>query len=67
MLDRSRLRRRREQSTRSKPIQIHVDLNVNPAKEKQMLQYFEKEFKPAAAKFEGSSFPCPSLEFTRWH
>lgn len=36
-----------------KPIQIHVDLNVDPAKEKQMLQHFEKEFKPAAVKFEG--------------
>ena len=36
-----------------KPIQIHVDLNVDPAKEKQMLQHFKKEFKPAAAKFEG--------------
>ena len=36
-----------------KPIQIHVDLNVDPAMEKQMLQHFEKDFKPAAAKFEG--------------
>jgi len=34
-------------------IQIHVDLNVDPAKEKQMLQHFEKDFRPAAAKFQG--------------
>ncbi len=34
-------------------IQIHVDLNVDPAKEKQMLQHFAKDFKPAAAKFQG--------------
>ncbi|MCC6540161.1 MAG: hypothetical protein IT162_21615 [Bryobacterales bacterium] len=34
-------------------IQIHVDLNVDPAKEKQMLQHFEKDFKPAAAAFQG--------------
>ena len=34
-------------------IQIHVDLNVDPAKEKQMLDHFEKDFKPAAARFQG--------------
>lgn len=35
------------------PIQIHVDMSVDPAKEKEMLRLFEKNFKPAAAKFQG--------------
>lgn len=35
------------------PIQVYVDLSVDPAREKQMLQHFEKDFKPAAAKFAG--------------
>jgi antibiotic biosynthesis monooxygenase (ABM) superfamily enzyme len=37
----------------AKPIQIHVDMSVDPAKEKEMLQRFERDFKPAAAKFQG--------------
>lgn len=37
----------------ARPIQVHVDLSIDPAKEKEMLQRFEKEFKPAAAKFTG--------------
>ena len=35
------------------PIMLHVDLAVNPAKEKEMLQNFEKVFRPAAVKFPG--------------
>lgn len=35
------------------PIQVHLDMSVDPAKEKEMLQHFEKDFKPAAAKFQG--------------
>jgi antibiotic biosynthesis monooxygenase (ABM) superfamily enzyme len=35
------------------PIQVHVDMPVNPAREKEMLQHFENDFKPAAAKFPG--------------
>jgi antibiotic biosynthesis monooxygenase (ABM) superfamily enzyme len=35
------------------PIQVHVDMSVDPAKEKEMLQHFEKDFKPAAIKFPG--------------
>ena len=35
------------------PIQIHVDMSVDPAKEKEKLQHFEKDFKPAAKKFAG--------------
>jgi len=37
----------------SGPIQLHVDLSVDPAKEKQMLHHFETVFKPAAVKFTG--------------
>jgi antibiotic biosynthesis monooxygenase (ABM) superfamily enzyme len=35
------------------PIQVHVDMSVDPAKEKLMLQHFEQDFKPAAVKFPG--------------
>jgi antibiotic biosynthesis monooxygenase (ABM) superfamily enzyme len=35
------------------PIQVHVDMSVDPAKEKDMLRHFEQDFKPAAAKFPG--------------
>jgi heme-degrading monooxygenase HmoA len=34
-------------------IQLHVDLTVQPAKEKEMLEHFHKVFKPAAAKMKG--------------
>jgi heme-degrading monooxygenase HmoA len=34
-------------------IQLHVDLTVLPAKEKQMLDHFHKVFKPAASKMNG--------------
>ena len=34
-------------------IQLHVDLTVDPAKEKEMLKNFETIFRPAAAKFPG--------------
>jgi antibiotic biosynthesis monooxygenase (ABM) superfamily enzyme len=36
-----------------RPIQVHVDMSIDPAKEKEMLQHFEKDFKPAAVKFPG--------------
>jgi len=35
------------------PIQVHVDMSVDPAKENEMLRRFEQDFKPAAAKFPG--------------
>jgi hypothetical protein len=35
------------------PIQVHVDMSVDPAREKEMLQHFEKDFKPAAKRFPG--------------
>jgi hypothetical protein len=35
------------------PIQLHVDLAVDPAKEKEMLQNFETIFRPEAAKHPG--------------
>ena len=37
----------------AKPIQLHVDLAVDPAKEKEMLKNFETIFKPAAVKQPG--------------
>ena len=36
-----------------KPILLHVDLAVDPAKEKEMLDNFHKIFKPAASKQAG--------------
>jgi antibiotic biosynthesis monooxygenase (ABM) superfamily enzyme len=35
------------------PIQLHVDLMVDPAKEKEMLHNFETIFRPAAVKYPG--------------
>jgi heme-degrading monooxygenase HmoA len=35
------------------PIQLHLDLLVDPAKEAQMLTYFNTVFRPAAMKFPG--------------
>ena len=35
------------------PIQLHVDLTVDPAKEKEMLHNFETAFRPEAAKHPG--------------
>ncbi len=35
------------------PILLHVDLAVDPSKEKQMLRHFETVFRPAAIKFPG--------------
>ena len=35
------------------PIQLHVDLTVDPAKEKEMLKNFETVFRPAASKQQG--------------
>lgn len=34
-------------------IQVHVDLAIDPAKEQDMLHYFQNVFRPAAAKFRG--------------
>ena len=36
-----------------RPIQLHVDLSVDPAKEKEMLHNFQTIFRPAAMKFPG--------------
>lgn len=35
------------------PIQLHLDLAVDPAKEQQMLHYFDTVFRPAASRFPG--------------
>ena len=37
----------------AKPIELHVDLAVDPAKEREMLSYFHTVFRPAAAKQAG--------------
>ena len=37
----------------ARPILLHVDLTVDPAKEKEMLYNFETIFRPAAVKFPG--------------
>jgi hypothetical protein len=37
----------------ARPIQLHVDLSVDPAKEKEMLKNFETIFRPAAMKHPG--------------
>lgn len=37
----------------SKSIQLHVDLSVDPTKEKEMLDIFHRQFAPAAAKQPG--------------
>ena len=34
-------------------IQVHVDLAIDPAKEQEMLRYFQTTFRPAAMKFRG--------------
>jgi hypothetical protein len=34
-------------------IQLHLDLSVDPAKEREMVRYFETVFRPAAMKFDG--------------
>ena len=36
-----------------RPIQLFVDLSVDPAKEKEMLNHFHNVFRPTAAKFQG--------------
>jgi heme-degrading monooxygenase HmoA len=37
----------------ARPIQVQLDMSVDPAKEKEMLRHFEQDFKPAAVKFPG--------------
>ena len=34
-------------------IHLHLDLSVDPAKEQEMVRYFETVFRPAAQRFEG--------------
>jgi hypothetical protein len=42
-----------EAQTSARPIRLHVDLSVDPAKEKEMLRIFETSFRPAASKQPG--------------
>ncbi len=37
----------------ARPIRLHVDLSVDPAKEQEMLRLFETSFRPAASKQPG--------------
>ena len=37
----------------SRPVQLHCDLAVDPAKEVEMVSYFETVYRPAAMKFQG--------------
>ena len=36
-----------------RPIQLHGDLRVDPAREAEMLHYFETVYRPTARRFEG--------------
>jgi heme-degrading monooxygenase HmoA len=41
------------QTSVDRPIQLHADLAVDPAKEQEMLRFFEEKFRPAAARQSG--------------
>jgi hypothetical protein len=41
------------QTSVDRPIQLHADLAVDPAKEQEMLRFFEEKFRPAAARQPG--------------
>ena len=38
---------------RMRSVQLHCDLSVDPAREAEMVRYFETVYRPAAMKFEG--------------
>ncbi len=40
-------------ASEGRPIQLHADLAVDPAKEQEMLEFFEQKFRPAAAQQPG--------------
>jgi hypothetical protein len=37
----------------TRPVQLHCDLAVDPAKEAEMVRYFETVYRPTAMKFQG--------------
>jgi hypothetical protein len=37
----------------SRPIQLHADLAIDPAREGEAIRYFETVYRPTAGKFEG--------------
>ena len=37
----------------SRPIQLHADLAIDPAREAQAVHYFESVYRPTASRFEG--------------
>jgi heme-degrading monooxygenase HmoA len=40
-------------ASEAQPIQIHLDLAVDPAKEQEMVEFFQQKFRPAAAQQPG--------------
>src|ERR1700735_3645543 len=40
-------------ASEDRPSQLHADLSVDPAKEQEMLEFFEQKFRPAAAQQPG--------------
>jgi len=37
----------------SRPIQLHADLSIDPAREAEAIDYFETVYRPTASRFEG--------------
>ena len=37
----------------SRPIQLHADLSIDPAREAEAIHYFETVYRPTASRFEG--------------
>ena len=37
----------------SRPIQLHADLSIDPAREAEAIDYFERVYRPTASRFEG--------------
>ena len=37
----------------SRPIQLHADLSIDPAREAETIDYFETVYRPTASRFEG--------------
>ena len=37
----------------SRPIQLHTDLSIDPAREAEAIEYFETVYRPTASRFDG--------------
>jgi hypothetical protein len=42
-----------QESRMSRPIQLHADLAIDPAREAEAIHYFETVYRPAARRFDG--------------